>query len=200
MPQAMAQALLALARAIQSADVALFSRVNRGCASPILDPVMVLFTELGLGTVQLALLVLLCTFGGPAGRRVAGLCLFAFLVSGVAAQILKEVADRPRPTVIVPDHRLLIEMLRYNSFPSGHTATSFAIAVVAGACYRRWRIPLLLAAALVGVSRVYVGVHFPSDVLAGALLGVATGIACLHDAPPAYKPLDNPPEGSGSAP
>lgn len=173
--------VLALGEWLQGLDRAAFHFVNQAGAHPLLDPVMVLLTQLGLGSVQLTLLVPLVVWGGPATRRTAILCVIAFVISGVASQILKNAIPRPRPVLVVDDCRFLIGMLRFHSFPSGHTATSFAIAWVAGSRHRRWRGPLLLLAALVGYSRVYVGVHFPGDVLAAALLGVATGVACLEE-------------------
>lgn len=195
MPDALVQALLGAGHALQAADVALFRLINGDCAHPALDLLMALITQLGLGTVQLALMALFYTFGGPVGRRVTLICFLAYLVGGVAAQILKYGADRPRPALVVEECRFVCEVLRFRSFPSGHTVTSFAIAVVAGATYRRWAAPLLIVAGLVGLSRVYIGVHFPGDVLAGALVGIATGIACLHEVPLAGKTAPPPPRG-----
>lgn len=162
-------------------DIAGFHLVNHAWTTPLLDWVMPLMTCLGLGHVQLVLLLGLYVLGGRAGRRTALLCVLAFAVSGIAAQILKAGFERPRPVHYVPDCRFLIGKLYWGSFPSGHTATSFAIAMVAGMRHRRWLVPLLVVALLVGYSRLYVGVHFPTDVLAGALVGIATGFACLEE-------------------
>lgn len=197
MADVLAQALLGAGHALQAADITLFRCINGDCAHRLLDPVMALATQLGLGTVQIALLVLLHTFGGPTGRRVALICLLAFLVSGVAAQILKYSVNRFRPVLVVEDCRLVGELLRFQSFPSGHTTTSFAIAVVAGVHYRRWAMPLLILAGLVGLSRIYTGVHFPGDVVAGALVGIASGIACLHEVPAPVKAAPHPPCDAG---
>lgn len=193
MGDSVAQALVQLGQHIQAADTLVFRWVNGACAHPVLDVAMVLFTELGLGVVQLALLALLYVFGGPTGRRTALLCALAFAVSGLAAQILKVGVERPRPGFLLEDCRFLSERLFHGSFPSGHTTTSFAIALVAAAHYRRWAVPLFLGAALVGCSRVYLGVHFPTDVLAGAATGLASGWACLAEVrrarPPAVAPV-----------
>jgi len=166
-------------QALQSADVALFRLINLNQPHPVLDALMAGFTQLGLGHVQLLLIALLALRGGKTGRRVALLCVVAFVLSGIASQVIKHAVERPRPAMVVPDVRFVLETLKWKSFPSGHTATSFALAVVAGARYRRWLAPLLVVAALVGCSRVYIGVHFPGDALGGALLGAATGFACL---------------------
>jgi len=69
-----------------------------------------------------------------------------------------------------------------HSFPSGHTATSFACATVLSAFAPRLRVPFFLLATLIGLSRIYNGVHYPTDVLAGALLGVLTALLLLAGA------------------
>jgi undecaprenyl-diphosphatase len=69
-----------------------------------------------------------------------------------------------------------------HSFPSGHTATSFACATVLSAFVPRLRVPFFLLAALIGISRVYNGMHYPTDVVAGALLGVLTALLLLEAA------------------
>lgn len=68
------------------------------------------------------------------------------------------------------------------SFPSGHSATSFACATVLSAFAPRWRVPFFLLATLIALSRLYNGVHYPTDVVAGALLGVLTALLLLEAA------------------
>jgi membrane-associated phospholipid phosphatase len=95
-------------------------------------------------------------------------------LSAIVANILKFSLDMPRPYELYP----FIEKLSSGgspSFPSGHTADAFAFAVGAGLVFRKWYIitPCLFWAVLVGTSRMWLGVHFPSDVLAGAIIGTA---------------------------
>jgi len=106
-------------------------------------------------------------------RRNALLIIIPVAISAIVANILKYAIDLPRPYEIYP----FIEKLSRGgspSFPSGHTADAFAFAMAAGLVYRKWFIiiPCFTWAALVGYSRMSLGVHFPSDVLAGALIGV----------------------------
>ena len=193
MISSVAELVIGLAQRVQAMDIALFRLINQGGAHPALDPVMVVATQMGLGGAQLAVLLLPLTFGGRAGRRTALLCVLALVISGIAVQVLKMPVDRFRPALVVEECRSLLDVTRFHSFPSGHTATSFALAVVAGGRHRRWAVPLLLFAGLVGYSRVYVGAHFPTDVLGGMLLGIAVGVACLHEdrmAPPAAPGTD----------
>jgi undecaprenyl-diphosphatase len=101
-----------------------------------------------------------------------------FVAVGAAdllAATLKLLIPRARPHVAA-----LVALPHDHSFPSGHAATSFAGATVIGAIAPRARVPLYVLAALVAWSRVYVGVHYPLDVAAGALLGVAVGLAVLR--------------------
>ena len=89
--------------------------------------------------------------------------------------LLKDFLDRSRPALAHHSLDPLVATPSSESFPSGHTATAFATATVVGLLHPRLRWPLLGLAALVGLSRVYLGVHFWFDVLAGAALGIAVG-------------------------
>ncbi len=97
----------------------------------------------------------------------------ALLLASWASGALKDVVDRMRPPLA--DHAIgaLVTVPSDPSFPSGHAATAFAAAGVVAALHPRLRLPALGLAALVAVSRVYLGVHYPSDVLAGGALGLA---------------------------
>ncbi|MCS6919824.1 MAG: phosphatase PAP2 family protein [Fimbriimonadales bacterium] len=178
-------------------DREIFFALNHGLRHPLLDLVMWLITSLGLGWVQmgivLAATLLLSVRGRPRPRRNGAdavvpsawrsiflPALLAFVGSGMTAQLLKRALPRPRPSnlpdaIVAPDERIF-----YNSFPSGHTTTAFALAfwlfmLTRRTRYRWWGYGALLLAGLVGLSRVYRGVHYPSDVLAGALIGVLWG-------------------------
>lgn len=109
-------------------------------------------------------------WGGFAGAA-------AYVSASLLATAGKDLTDRPRPPRA--DARVIAETAvpDTSAMPSGHAATAFAVAVAVGAVHPRLRVPLLAAAAVVGVSRVYLGVHYPTDVLAGGALGVAVGLA-----------------------
>jgi len=139
--------------------------------------------RLGTGQVQVALLVAMVLAGTFLSRRVrsAGAwALAAFAVSGAAVSILKVVSHRPRPWVAAPQPHSLASCLRmssFQSFPSGESATTFAVAALLGYRFPALRIPLLAVAAVVAAARVLVGAHHPSDVWAAAMLGL--GVARL---------------------
>jgi len=104
---------------------------------------------------------------------VAVTILIAEMVSG----LLKLWIDRDRPPLANPDPEPLVRLPATGSFPSGHATVAFACATVLALAVPRLALPLFALAALVAWSRVYVGVHYPLDVLAGALLGVALAFA-----------------------
>ena len=99
----------------------------------------------------------------------------ADVIADVLAEVGKTVFDRHRPfeTQLGPRSST-------HSFPSGHSATAFACATVLASLAPRWRGPFYLLAALIALSRVYNGLHYPTDVLAGSALGVLVGLAVLR--------------------
>jgi undecaprenyl-diphosphatase len=92
---------------------------------------------------------------------------------------LKPLIDRPRPFETHADVDPLLGGTLGSSLPSGHAATSFAGAVVLGALYRPGLPYFLLLAVAIAYSRVYLGVHYPLDVIAGAAIGAAVSLAAL---------------------
>jgi undecaprenyl-diphosphatase len=104
----------------------------------------------------------------------------AVAAAEIAATLLKFAIGRERPYVAFPEQEPLTRSVLDLSLPSGHAATSFAAATVLAALLPRSRAaPLYLLAVAIAWSRVYVGVHYVSDVLAGAALGVAVALGLL---------------------
>jgi membrane-associated phospholipid phosphatase len=119
---------------------------------------------------------------GDARRRralpAAAVCaVLAAAFAEAAAFGLKLLTDRARPPLADPAIQALVTLPESASFPSGHAATAFAAATAVALLHPRLRAPLLALAAVVALSRVYLGVHFWSDVLVGSALGVAVGLA-----------------------
>ncbi len=112
------------------------------------------------------------------GRRAATRAMaYAGIASGLANGPVKVLARRRRPAGAAAAARLQgMRPLRTTSFPSGHTATAFGFAMGAGQELPALASPLLAMAAFVGFSRVHTALHYPSDVVAGALIGVGVGL------------------------
>ncbi len=139
-----------------------------------LNPVATLYTHLGdAGLLWIAASLLMLCFQKT---RKAGLLALAALALGALCTnvVLKHLVARPRPWLTVEGLSFLVVEHDPNSFPSGHTCAAFSAAGIwFMALPKRWMgITGLVLAALMGFSRLYVGVHFPSDVLAGAIIGL----------------------------
>jgi undecaprenyl-diphosphatase len=98
------------------------------------------------------------------------------LINGVATTILKTTIDRARPFVTYPDDIHKHSVAGSKSYPSGHTSMAFAAATSISLHYPKWYViaPAFIYASGVGYSRMYLGVHYPTDVLAGAVLGAGS--------------------------
>jgi membrane-associated phospholipid phosphatase len=105
------------------------------------------------------------------------LTVVAIALADWSATGIKALVDRPRPPLRYPEPKTLVPVPHDASFPSAHAATSFAAATVLTFAFPRLAAPLFVLAAAVAFSRVYVGVHYPLDVIGGAVLGVLVAIA-----------------------
>lgn len=143
----------------------------------LLDVAMPVITRLGDGGfVWIFCSLFLLAF--PKTRK-AGAAMAAGLVLEVICcnVLLKPLTARLRPCDVNSGIRLLIPHPKGYSFPSGHTGASFAAASALYFSESRWKAPAFILAALIGFSRLYLYVHYPTDVLAGALIGIMLG--CL---------------------
>ena len=107
------------------------------------------------------------------------LVVTTWLTMSFVNTLLKYAVQRDRPPTIILDPEPLMEVPTTSSFPSGHTSTSFACAYVISRLAPRLTVYVFVLAALIGFSRIYVGVHYPLDVLAGAVLGLVVAKALL---------------------
>jgi len=153
------------------ADDAVFQAVA-GWHAPFLDTVMPPLSNAANNSVLwIGSAAAIAALGGRRGRFVAAQGLVAVgLTSAIANLAAKNLVRRTRPASDVPEKRR-IEQPDSSSFPSGHTASAAAFSSVIGDEITPLLVPINLAAAAVGFSRVYTGVHYPGDVLFGWFLG-----------------------------
>ncbi len=173
-------ASVAVLRRLGSCDRAVYRSVAR-LSTPLLDePLRWVSGFANFSKPWFITACLLAVFGGPDGRRVALTGLAAIgAASLVVNQPMKLIGERHRPDrngLGVPQQRW-VRMPSSTSFPSGHSASAAAFAVAVGDLLPALRLPLRGAASVVAFSRVYTGVHYPIDVLVGAIVGAFLGRA-----------------------
>ncbi len=165
---------------VQRIDEFLLWLLNVKLTAGFLDQFMPWITDPGNFKLPLLIgLVLLLVFGRPRDRWTILLCIVALAISNFFVESLKHTFERIRPCHEFDWVRTLRGCGRTYSMPSGHTANIFAVMGVLSVRYRRLRYPFLLFALLIGWSRVYVGVHYPTDVLAGIALGIGVAWVVL---------------------
>jgi len=176
---------------LQALDVSLFRFVNDTLSNPLFDRVMPWLS--GNGLFIPALLVFLGLVAWRGRTKGAVFCLLLALAIGVTDGLvcnkLKYATDRARPCVALEDVNLRVGCSESGSLPSSHAGNWFAAVSVAWLFQRRsWRVLLPLALG-VSFSRVYNGVHYPGDVLAGAILGAGSGLATVFAADAIWRGL-----------
>ncbi len=168
---------------ILNLDTAIFQVLNGQLQHPVLDVVMrALTTQENWYPVLGGLWVAMIIWGGRRGRLAAAMLVVAIaLTDQLSCSVLKPLVGRLRPCNALPpeDVRLIVHGSKAFSFPSAHAANSFAMASVAAWRFKRWAPLFFLIAVAVGYSRVYVGVHYPLDVVGGTILGLACGRAAI---------------------
>ena len=159
-------------------NVDLFYFINHNLQNPFLDWIMILTTHLGgfvsLCAILVLIIILSTIFKKKNIRNIAALCLVALLVADGIALVLKNWVAEPRPFITLDNVRLLIVEDDPMSFPSGHTTSTCAVLFALIFKYKNKLLTIVLAICcfLVGFSRIYVGVHYPLDILSGAIIGI----------------------------
>jgi membrane-associated phospholipid phosphatase len=167
--------------ALLNLDTSLFFLINRDLQNRFFDILMPVITnERNWIPVFLVIIVGLLWKGGRKGRTVVLLLIPLILLSDqLSSSLFKPLFDRMRPCEAFGDLgmvNMLVGMKTSPSFPSGHATNSMAVALFFAHFYPRRRLYYFIAAAAVAFSRVYVGVHYPLDILAGALLGCGCAV------------------------
>jgi undecaprenyl-diphosphatase len=171
-------------------DVAVFHFINGTLANPVFDAIMPVLSDLNLtlyGRIAASVLWFLLVWKGGKRGRIAALLLIPLIVFSdqLSSSIIKKLVCRPRPchmidsVPMVTGIRLLVDCGGGFSFPSSHAVNNFAAATLFSYFYRKWIWAFAAFAGLVSLSRVSVGVHYPSDILGGAVIGVLCAVIIL---------------------
>jgi undecaprenyl-diphosphatase len=162
---------------LQQIDTSVFFFFNHTLSNGVFDAFFSAITNIrNWIPVYIIFALLLIIKGGKKGR--IGLVMVLLLVTltdQVGFKLLKEHVCRPRPFDALHDVLLPNGKAGGYSFPSNHALNNFGVATFFSMLYRQYRYPLFITASLIALSRVYLGVHYPSDILGGAALGVGFG-------------------------
>ncbi len=148
---------------VWAGDQTLYTWIHDNWRSPVTDVVFPILTHTMDKEAQFGLWAGMMVLGGPETQRFGKVLAIGGLAQTLTVTTLKFLTNRPRPEGASP---------RYNSsFPSGHSAAAFYWATMLASKLHRYKVPLYLWATGVALSRVYLGRHWPTDVLVGGLIG-----------------------------
>lgn len=162
---------------LYSIDLTVFYFFNQTISTGFLDKFFSIITDVNKWYIAYVILVGIAFFKG--GRRgkiaVIGLILLIVVTDQTGYRILKDFFERVRPCNVLADVITPVGCAGGFSFPSNHALNNFAAAVFLLRLFPAYKWIFLIVATLVSISRIYLGIHYPSDVLGGALIGAAFG-------------------------
>ena len=162
---------------MQNIDTAVFYFINHNLALPFLDKFFVYITDVhNWFLLYITLWLILFFKGGRKGKIAAVTALLVITASDqISSSLLKNLIARPRPCNALDNVRMLVGCTGSFSMPSSHAVNNFAIATFFSLLYKEYRYVLFGVGTIVALSRPYVGVHYPSDIVVGALIGSLIG-------------------------
>ncbi len=162
-------------------DIVLLRFFNTTLANPAFDLIMPVITSIDFWRYPILLALLgIALFGGRYGLLTVLVAVVLLTITDqLSSSVLKDIFGRSRPCHDVPDIRVLTGCGNSKAFPSSHATNTMAAAIFFGLRYRRILSLLLGLSLLVSYSRVYIGIHYPFDLLAGWALGIICALTVL---------------------
>jgi undecaprenyl-diphosphatase len=169
--------LESLAGYLYNVDASIFYLINVQMSNLYFNFAFPIITEAGTLLFWFIICGILFIFGKDEYRKIVILCILALIFSYYVSEILKILIARPRPFLILYGVNHLTDINGF-SFPSGHAVTAFAACTIFGIKFKQIYV-FMAFACLVGFSRIYLGAHYPSDVIFGAFIGILCSLFIL---------------------
>ncbi|MCL4549957.1 MAG: phosphatase PAP2 family protein [Bacteroidetes bacterium] len=166
-----------MAEFLYQIDVSVFYFINHTISNPLFDKFVPFVTDVKHWYITYIVLFFILTIKGGRTGRIAAV-VFLILITATdqfSSAFLKHLIGRIRPCNVLPDVRILVTCTESFSFPSSHAVNNFAAAIFFSKIYPKFKWTFFIVATLMALSRPYVGVHYPSDIVGGALIGIVFG-------------------------
>ena len=156
--------------------------INKTLANPFTDFFMPFITDINHWKIFYVIMFLYLMIGGGKKGRIVGISLLLLITASdqLSSNLIKHTVERIRPCNVLQGVHLLVGATQSFSFPSSHAVNNFAGAVFLSHFYPRFKISFYIGALLMAISRVFVGVHYPSDVLGGMIIGIVMGLFFVY--------------------
>lgn len=162
---------------LYSVDLAVFNFINTTISNQIFDSFFPFITNVKNWYIAYIIIWLILLINGGKIGKIASVGIILVIVASdqISSNLLKNLFERIRPCNALEDVNLLVNCSRSFSFPSSHAVNNFAVAFYFYKLYPKFKWLLFTIAFLAAFSRPYIGVHYPSDIVAGALIGMLIG-------------------------